>query len=309
MKKTTDQKWAFIVNPIAGNAYGEQILPQLEEKIKEYGIPGEIVLTEKNGHASELARDFAERGYTHIIAVGGDGTMNEVAKELIGRNGIITGIVPAGTGNDFIQILGYPDRFEEKHWEIFFKQNLIMMDYGTCNGTPFFNGMGLGFDAEVAARNYVAPGQTKMGSKSKYLKDILSILFFFKEYLVKIKNNGVLEETNCFINTIANGRRHGGGFFLTPHAIANDGLLDVCMVKKIGLLKRVDMLLKVTKGAHTTDRRVHYYTTARFEADFGREVPYHVDGEVFYSRYFDVQIHPKKIQVIYNPEGKHYFTI
>lgn len=309
MPEAITQKWVFIVNPIAGNGYGNQVVPELEKRIKAHNIPGEIVFSERHGHAIELSARYAAAGYTHIIAVGGDGTMNEVAKALLGTEGIITGIVPAGTGNDFVQILGYPDRFEEKHWDIFFRQHLVMMDYGTCNTIPFLNGMGLGFDAEVAAKNYVAPGETKMGGKGKYLKAILETLFFFREYRVKVKIGDKVEETDCFINTISNGRRYGGGFYLTPHAIANDGLLDVCMIKKLGLLKRLDILLKVTKGAHTGDRKVHYYTTDHLEVDFGKEVPFHVDGEVLYASKFDVRIFPARIPIIFNPEGNHYFTL
>ncbi len=309
MAKAKTQKWVFIVNPIAGNGYGKEIVPILEAKIEAFNIPGEIVMSERHGHASELSERFAGEGYTHIIAVGGDGTMNEVGKMLLDKKDIVTGIIPAGTGNDFNQILGFPDRFEEKHWEIFFRQHVINMDYGTCNGIPFLNGMGLGFDAVVAAKNYVAPGETKMGGKGKYLRAILGTLFFFREYVVKVDKDGVIEETDCFINTISIGRRYGGGFYLTPHAIANDGLLDICMVKKLGLLKRLDILIKVSKGAHTTDKKVHYYTTDKFKVDFGQEVPFHVDGEVFYAATFDVRIFPQRIPIIYNPEGKHFFNV
>ena len=98
--------------------------------------------------------------------------------------------------------------------------------------------MGLGFDAQVAAENYVEPGEVARGSgKGKYIWHILKTLLFYKEYRVKIESRGKTMETDCFINTISNGRRYAGGFFLTPLAFANDGLLDVCMIKKIGILK------------------------------------------------------------------------
>lgn len=309
MKAKPSEKWAFIVNPIAGNGYGKEMLPVIQRKIDEFNINGEIAVSEKHGHAIELAAEYVKKGCTHIIAVGGDGTMNEVGKMLLDKPHIITGIIPAGTGNDFNQILGFPDRFEDEHWEIFFQQHVIKMDYGSCNGIPFMNGMGLGFDAEVAAKNYVAPGETKMGGKGKYLKAILGTLFFFREYRVKIINNGQVEETDCFINTISNGRRYGGGFYLTPHAIANDGLLDICMIRRLGLFKRLDILIKVSKGAHTNDKRVNYSKATSFEIDFGKKVPFHVDGEVFYAQHFKVEIVPGKIPIIFNPDGKHYFHL
>ncbi len=310
MKDENSKKWIFITNPIAGNGYGQQIIPELEKKIKEYGIPGEIVLTEYHGHATELAEKYAAEGYGFIIAVGGDGTMNEVGKVLLERQDITTGIIPAGTGNDFVQILGFPDRFDEEHWKIFFERNCIRMDYGLCNGIPFLNGMGLGFDAEVAAKNYVEPGgETRMGGKGKYIRAILGTLFFFREYHVTFRSEGKEEESDCFINTISNGRRYAGGFFLTPHALANDGLLDVCMIRKLGLLKRLDILMKVPKGAHTDDKKVYYYKTPKVEVDFKQEVPFHVDGEVSYASRFVVEIMPARIPILYNPYGNHYFKV
>lgn len=99
-------------------------------------------------------------------------------------------------------------------------------------------------------------------------------------------------ETDCFINTIAIGRRFAGGFFLTPRAIANDGLLDVCMIKKLSLIERFSILLKVPEGKHITDKRVNYYQTPGINLEFPEVVPFHVDGELNFSNKFDVSIIP-----------------
>lgn len=304
------KKWVFIVNPISGNNFGATMVPVLEEKIKQFGIDGEIVQTERHGHASEITEEYHKKGFHYFIAVGGDGTIHEVGRACVGKKDFVFGVVPAGTGNDFNQNLGFPDRFEEKHWEIFFQEHILNMDYGKCNGMPFMNGMGLGFDAEVAAKNYVEPGgETVMGGKGKYVRMILSTLFFFKEYNVTVTNNGETYDTPCFINTISIGRRYAGGFYLTPLAIANDGLLDVCMIKKLGLLKRLDILLKVSKGKHTNDKKVNYYRTNKITVDFHQKVPYHADGEVYYDTKFDVEIFPGQLPVLYNPDGDHYFDV
>jgi diacylglycerol kinase (ATP) len=148
-------KWAFIINPIAGNGYAKTIVPELEEMIRKNNISAELAYTERNGHATELSARYLEKGFGHIIAVGGDGTFNEISKPLINIKDVIAGLIPAGTGNDFIQILGFPDRFGEKEWDLFFSSSIIAMDVGSCNGMMFLNGMGLGFDAQVAAENYV----------------------------------------------------------------------------------------------------------------------------------------------------------
>jgi len=301
------KEWVFIVNPIAGNGFAKTVVPKLEEMIQKHNVAAEIVFTERSGHATELSEKYLEKGFRYIIAVGGDGTFNEMSRPLINKNDVTTGIIPAGTGNDFVQILGFPDRFGEKDWDIFFNRNLIAMDAGSCNGMIFFNGMGLGFDAQVAAENYTEPGKVKRGSKYKYIWHIVKTLLFFKEKKMIVVTGTGRHESDCFINTIAIGRRFAGGFYLTPKAIANDGLLDVCMIKKLSLFERFSILLKVPEGKHTTDKRVNYYQTRDINLEFPEVVPFHVDGELNFSNKFNVKILPGAIRIIYNPDGNHFF--
>jgi diacylglycerol kinase (ATP) len=304
-----NEHWVFIVNPTSGGGYGKVLLPELEERVKKQPISAKIIETEFHGHASEIAKSYLEKGFTHFIAVGGDGTMNEVAEPLIGNTRVTLGLVPAGTGNDFIQILGFPDRFSDEHWDILFtKTPRIKMDVGMVNGRHFLNGMGLGFDAQVAAENYVQPGEVAKGSgKGKYIWHILKTLLFYKEKKVQIYSKGTCTDTDCFINTIAVGRRFAGSFFLTPRAIANDGLLDVCMIKKLNLLQRLKILTMVPKGSHVNDPKVDYYQTEKIQVHFGQEVPYHVDGELFFDTIFEVESIPSAVNIIFNPSGTHFF--
>lgn len=301
------KQWVFIVNPVAGNGSAEAIVPKLEEMIKKYSIDAEIIFTERAGHASELSAEYLKRGFTYFIAVGGDGTINEVSRPLIDVKGVTIGIIPAGTGNDFIQILGFPDRFSDAEWDTFFRCNTVKMDVGTCNGMVFLNGMGLGFDAQVAAENYTKPGEVKLGGKHKYIWHIVKTLLFFREKKMTVVSADTRYDTDCFINTIANGRRFAGSFFLTPKAIANDGLLDVCMIRRLNLLQRFSILLKVPKGEHINDKKVNYRQISQINLEFPMEVPFHVDGELFFSEKFDVKALPSALNIIYNPDGKHFF--
>jgi len=167
--------------------------------------------------------------------------------------------------------------------------------------------MGLGFDAQVAAENYTEPGKVKKGGKYKYIWHIVKTLLFFREKRMTVLETEGSRETDCFINTISNGRRFAGGFFLTPKAIANDGLLDVCMIKKLNLIQRFAILLKVPEGKHITDKKVNYYQTPGLKLEFTEEVPFHVDGELYFSRKFEVKILPGALKTIYNPDGNHFF--
>ena len=304
-----ENKCVFIINPVAGGGYASTMAKVVEEMALHHSKNAEIVLTQKRGDASELAEKYAVKGYKYIIGVGGDGTFNEIASVLLNRKNVVTGLIPAGTGNDFIQILGFPNRFHESDWDIFFNCNSIAMDAGNCNGMPFFNGMGLGFDAAVAAENYTPPGEVKKGGENKYLWHILKTILFYKEKRMKITSRGESIEKECFMNTVSIGRRFAGGFFLTPGALANDALLDVCMVKKISVPRRLFILTKVPKGTHITDKKVNYYQTDHLTIEFNERVPFHLDGELHFSEKFDIKIVPAAINVIYNPSGNNFFRV
>ncbi len=301
------KKWVFIINPVAGNGSANLLIPKLEYLLKSKAIEAELVFTERPGHASEISKSYYEKGTNYIIGIGGDGTLNEIARPLIDKKNVTLGLIPAGTGNDFIQILGFPNRFGDKDWETLFRAEQKEMDAGICNNMIFLNGMGLGFDAEVAAENYTGSGEVKKGGKNKYIWHIIKTLLFFKEKKMVSVNGNNRKESDCFINTIANGRRFAGGFFLTPEALADDGLLDICMIKKLSLTERLNILLKVPKGSHITDKRINYYKAPALSLEFPVEVPFHVDGELYFSKKFDVKVLPAALKMIFNPDGNHYF--
>jgi YegS/Rv2252/BmrU family lipid kinase len=302
-------KWAFIVNPIAGNKAGGKAAGEIRRQCKKRSISYEMVFTEKNKHASTLASEFVKKGYTHIVAVGGDGTINETARPLVCKKGIVFGIIPAGTGNDMVQITGFGSKFKAKDWDIFFKCNTAAMDTGCCNRHHFFNGMGLGFDAQVAAENYSEDEDlsVKLGHKNKYIWHILKTLVCIKARNMKTVMGKEIIESTCFMNTIAIGRRFAGGFFLTPKAYADDGLFDICNVQKVSFPKRIVAFVKVPSGKHLDMKEVNYYQTDKLELFFDEKVPYHLDGEVFYDSHFKVKVIPKSLRIIYNKEGNHFF--
>jgi len=300
--------WAFIINPVAGEGFAAGLADTIKKEAAARGIVPVILFTERKGHATALSEKLALENYKYIIGVGGDGTFNEVATPLVNNKNVITGLVAAGTGNDFIQILGFPDRFGKNEWDALFKAEIIAMDAGNCNGRLFFNGMGLGFDAKVASENYTPEGEVKPGSKKKYIWHILKTILFYKERKMIVYNNGNKTVTDCFINTIAIGRRFAGGFYLTPGAVANDGLLDICSIKKLGLLQRLRILTMVPKGEHIKDKRINYYKSSHLQLEFGEKVPYHLDGELFFAEKFDVKVVPGALNIIYNPSGPHFFS-
>lgn len=304
------KNWVFIINPIAGNGSALNYMDKVKEISQKNILNAEIVFTERSGHASEITKHFLNKGFDHFIAVGGDGTFNEVAQNLIGKNNVLFGAVPAGTGNDFIAVLGFPGRLTDNDWDIFLKKNVIKIDVGRCNDKYFLNGMGLGFDAQVAAENYKSDSKkdVKKGNKMKYQWHILKTLVSYKELDMKITIDGKTTQSKSFLNTISNGRRIAGGLFLTPDAIVNDGLIDVCLIQELKFFARVKELLHVMKKTHTQDKVVNYFQTKELFFEFEKEVPAHLDGELYFNSTFEISIVPSALNIIYNPNGQHYFT-
>ena len=308
MEKSTKGKWAFVINPVAGGGKSLIVEKELRKQLKQGNIEAEIFTTLHKAHAAELAKELAEKDFNYIVAVGGDGTVNEMASVLVDFPQINMALIPAGTGNDFAQIIGMSEHFEQKDWDILFEAKTHNVDVGRCNGNLFFNGMGLGFDAQVAAENYSPDGEVKQGGKGKYIWHILKNLLFFKEQKMSITTKGETSTNICFLNTISIVRRFAGGFYLTPKAYADDALLDVCMVDKINLLQRLSILLKVPKGEHLSHPKVHYYQSNKISIELEKEVAYHLDGELFFDKKFEIDILPSKISFIYNPGQANYFS-
>jgi diacylglycerol kinase (ATP) len=303
--------WVFIVNPVAGIGFGASCAQTAKEMMDRHGAAGEVVLTRGKGHATELAAEYASRGFPHIVGVGGDGTMGEVVQPLVGRAGVSFGAVPAGTGNDFIHLLGFPDRFGDAEWETLFRADTADMDTGTCNGRHFVNGMGLGFDAHVAAENYrVGPdGEPVRGKGTNYTWMIVKAIFTYREKHMRVTLGGVTEEKRGFLNTVANGRRMAAGLYLTPRAWADDGLLDVCMCDRLSVPQRFKELVSVQKGTHLQDSVMHYHQVDRILYEFDGEVPAHLDGELIRGQRFDIGIVSRGLRAIFNRSGEHYFRL
>lgn len=306
---TMHKKWGFIINPVAGNGYARKYAQQVAKMTSEYKIDASIVQTERRMHAAELAAQMADDGFTHIIAVGGDGVINETASGIIDKKDVTFGIVSAGTGNDFAPVLGFSNHFTDEDWRILFQGDTILMDVGKCNNRYFLNGMGLGFDAQVATENYREDSEIKGGSGTKYFWHIIKNILFYKERFFRSESNGKVHEAVTFMKTIGNGRRFGGSYKLTPKAIANDGLFDVCLVEPVTFIERLRLFLKVPHGGHLGHKKVSYFQTDKVSIKFEEKVPHHLDGELYFDDAYEVSILPKKLRVIYNANGEHCFNV
>lgn len=308
--KRGGDEWAFIVNPAAGNGFGQIFSDEMRAVLDSRNVRYLMEFTSGRGHATEIARSFLKKGYRRIVAVGGDGTASEAAQSLIGAKNVLFGAIPAGSGNDFTAILGFPERFTANEWDIFLSGRATMLDAGRCNDRYFVNGMGLGFDAQVARENYSNNNRVldMTGRKSRYAWHIVKTIITYREIPATMTCDGRTFERKAFLNTIAIGRRLAGGFYLTPLAFADDGLFDVCIADNMSLAKRVRGLVAVIRGKHTKNPMFSCFNAKKLSFDFGREVPAHLDGEMYFNSKFDISITPSALRVIYNPGGPHYFN-
>ena len=227
------KKIIFIVNPISGHHNKNNFPNLVNNYIDKNQFEYKIVYTERANHATELTMQAIEEGYEYIAAVGGDGTINEVAKCLIGKEQILI-IVPLGSGNGLARHLGLPFKAERLINEVINKGKVYKIDTASMNGTPFISIAGIGFDALIA--DYFAKDGNR-GWKT-YAKLITEKYPNFKpkEYTLILDDEKTVQCKPFFV-TFANSSQFGYNAEISPKASVQDGLLDVCVFKKPNIIE------------------------------------------------------------------------
>ena len=218
------RKVAFVYNPISGSRRLIPVIPIIERFINRDLYDYTILTTDHKGHATELARQYAAQNYDAVIAVGGDGTVNEVGCGLIGTNTAL-GIIPCGSGNGLARHLGIPiDPFKAVKW--LNKSVFTDIDYGLINGRPFFCTCGVGFDATVSETF------SNAGSRGvlTYMESILLEIATYKDQLYKLSFDDSSETFESFIVTCANADQWGNNAYIAPTASMQDGMMDVVVI-------------------------------------------------------------------------------
>lgn len=228
----------FIVNPISGLGLGKE-LPERIKGLPEYdNVDYEIVFTEYAGHARVLVEEARNtRKYTHIVAVGGDGTVNEVGGALCGSD-IAFAVVSLGSGNGFARHLGY-SIFMNKALKQVLTDQYVQIDVLEINGRHSLNVSGVGFDAEVAHEfNHL-----KLRGVLSYIYAAIKLWFRYPEKKYKITSDGKVMKVSCFILSFANSSQYGNNAYIAPHASVRDGLMDICILKRPAFLEIMWFLL------------------------------------------------------------------
>lgn len=263
----------FVVNPMAGNGYALKIEKKIIETMKSRGQEYRIVHTDAPGHATVLAQEETRRPEcSGVIAVGGDGTAYEVACGLM-NTGIPLGIIPAGTGNDFIKTVGIPKKPLDA-LAFILDHSPRPVDVGGLNDRLFLNVCGTGFDVTVL--DYTLAAKKYCRGLLPYLIGLIRGILHYKPVYIRYTADGKTEEKPVLIFSVANGRYFGGGIAICPDASADDGLLDLIVVDHMPRWRMPFLVLPLLMGkiltfpctTHTRCKSVEIYSKGmRLNAD------------------------------------------
>jgi len=291
-------KLCFIVNPTAGHGRAAKTWKQIEPLASSLGEFA-VKFTEHPGHGRELAQEAAQAGFDRVVALGGDGTVNEVASGLVGTPAAF-GLVPTGTGNDFMKAAGIPKDPAESV-RAAFQGRRVPVDVGLADGSRyFFNVAGVGFDAEVMRRvNGYGPVLKAFGGSLPHLMGVVGALFDFRGVDVEVELDGrPLAIPKMLLMAVGVGQYFGGGMKILPHARIDDGLFDVLWGENLSRLELMGLLAQVFKGAHEGHHKVHTAQARRVTVRASHPAWIQVDGEVIGQLPITLELLPKALEVL-----------
>jgi len=297
-------KAELIVNLTAGGGKPKKQLEDILKYLKENGLNFKVCITSHQGEAVELAQKAADNGAELIVSVGGDGTANEIVNGIMkSKNSPALGIIPLGWANDFIKST---DILSDAigACKILIKGKTKKIDVGLINNQIYFaNICGIGFDAEVAhLANQLKNRHPNWNTLSAYVyvfATIKKLLSPFRCHNVKIKIDGQEIHSKILFVAIGNGKIYGGRFKITPEAVLDDGLLEVCLVEEMGRFKYLMSIPKVFKGTHRSIKGINFYRAKEIIIESSEPILAQVSGEVIEGqKKFIITLLPKRLKLI-----------
>ncbi|HEY6836967.1 MAG TPA: diacylglycerol kinase family protein [Gaiellaceae bacterium] len=275
----------FLVNPAAeGGSVGRR-WPELAHRAANLGLTGDALLSERPGQLGELAANAADEGASLVVAVGGDGTANEVAQGLVGREGVELAVIPRGTGGDFVRTYGIPRRLEDAV-AVARDGQARTIDLGRGSYRAWAGGEEQSYFANIASAGMSGAIAKRANEASKALGGKVSYLWATVTVFARWRNDDVLvtvdgerREGRMHDVVVANGRFFGGGMMICPEADPGDGLFDVLL---IGDLTKRDLLFtlpKTYRGRHLPHPKAELLRGAAVEVDAPQPLPVELDGE------------------------------
>lgn len=287
-----NQRIAFIINPISGVVKKDKIINQIKSRLSSK-FDYDVAFTQRPGHATELCRDFVQQGMDIVVAVGGDGSVNEVAKGLVHTDTAL-GIIPGGSGNGLAHHLSIPVNFE-KAIDIINTANVVKIDTGTINDELFVSIAGIGFDG-VVARKF---SETKRRGFLSYLKIVTETYPTYKPKRYKISFKDQQIKTQALFITFANSNQFGYNTAIAPGARVDDGLLDVCIAKKPPIIELPYLASLLYWRKLDQSKYLEIYQANKLKVITRKNRWVNIDGEARkLGKKLNIRIHPQSLKII-----------
>jgi YegS/Rv2252/BmrU family lipid kinase len=277
-----------IINPVAGASSTRRKWPRISRLLKHIGLSFDYEYTEGVGHAMELARTAASDGYRYLVAVGGDGTVNEVANGILhsaDASSMALGVISTGTGSDFARSMGLPRHYVNACSALTHGRKALIdvgiaefRHKGQTQQRYFVNAAGIGFDAAVVESTERLP--KFFGGTVPYVFGLLRTLIGYRNPSVVVRVGDKVEKTRVVMVAVANGSYLGGGMYVAPDAKLNDYLFDVMIVRDMGKFALLRAFPRVYKGTHVTHPKVVMGKAAEVTVESPERILVHADGEL-----------------------------
>ena len=292
------QKIVFIINPISGTASKKSMPALIDKYIDKNRFDVEIKFTEYAGHASVLATEAKDAGIDVVVAVGGDGTINEVARALI-QSKTALGIIPCGSGNGLARHLMLPLNTKGA-LEVINNCEIHDLDYGIINGHPFFCTCGMGFDAFISAKFAEAGKRGPITYAENVLKEGLS--YKPETYTLTLDDTEI--SYNAFLVSCANASQYGNDAYIAPQASMKDGLMDVVIIEPFDLIEAPSISLEMFNKTLDKNSKIKYFKTRKLHIHREQPGMIHYDGDPIEAPAdLDIELVHQGIRIVVNPNA------
>lgn len=286
----------FIMNPISGTAKKAGIPKLIEECIDKEKFTYSIINTMYAGHATEIAKTAKEDGADIVVAVGGDGTVNEVARSIV-QSDTALGIIPCGSGNGLARHLMLPMNIR-KSIELINICKIHSLDYGIINDNPFFCTCGMGFDAFISMKFSEAG---KRGPVT-YIENVLREGLKYEPETYEVHDENGTQTHKAFLISCANASQYGNNAYIAPQASMSDGLLDVIIMEPFDVLDAPQISIDIFNKTLNKNSKIKTFRTKELHIHRSKQGLIHYDGDPTMTKEdVDISLVSKGIKVIVNP--------
>jgi len=288
----------FIVNPVAGKGRALSFVKRIKKEAGEVLKKFTLRITRYPGHATEIVKDYIKKGPCRIYSIGGDGTLNEIVNGMAGSKNTLA-IIPAGSGNDFIRSIINDKKPDLKNIvKDCIKGKDIPVDLVKVNDKYFINVSSIGLDGDVTHNANMIKKIPLIPSQISYYLGILVALIKCRSYPLKIQIDDKFIEDNMLLSVIANGSYYGRGIKPAPMARFDDGLLDVCLIRKKKRFEILRLLPRYIRGSHEGIKGVSFHKGEKIRIQCNSNVSMNVDGDVEQIKDVSYEIIPHGIMVV-----------